>query len=40
MQYIGFRDLQNYTTLKQQMKQMKQIKRFRDLQNYTTLKQP
>ena len=34
----GFRDLQNYTTLKQRSNRMKYTVRFRDLQNYTTLK--
>ena len=34
----GFRDLQNYTTLKQERKQIWVYLSFRDLQNYTTLK--
>ena len=33
-----FRDLQNYTTLKQTMLKADSIIGFRDLQNYTTLK--
>ena len=39
MQYHGFRDLQNYTTLKQPESVAIEPHRFRDLQNYTTLKQ-
>ena len=35
---ISFRDLQNYTTLKQQADTFDSLKGFRDLQNYTTLK--
>ncbi len=35
---ICFRDLQNYTTLKQVEKVVNGLKSFRDLQNYTTLK--
>ena len=43
MEYInivqnGFRDLQNYTTLKRNIKHDAVNHRFRDLQNYTTLK--
>ena len=38
MQYIGFRGLQNYTTLKQQLLQLYSTFCFRGLQNYTTLK--
>ena len=34
----GFRDLQNYTTLKHQLAQQLVKNSFRDLQNYTTLK--
>ena len=34
----GFRDLQNYTTLKQLLNLLLQRLSFRDLQNYTTLK--
>ena len=34
----SFRDLQNYTTLKQQADTFDSLKGFRDLQNYTTLK--
>ena len=34
----GFRDLQNYTTLKQEGIEIRTTRRFRDLQNYTTLK--
>ena len=34
----GFRDLQNYTTLKLEEFLHRDIMRFRDLQNYTTLK--
>ena len=34
----GFRDLQNYTTLKLNMVVLGVLIRFRDLQNYTTLK--
>ena len=34
----GFRDLQNYTTLKPIIQILSTIKSFRDLQNYTTLK--
>ena len=37
--HLGFRDLQNYTTLKQGNKHYRKLRRFRDLQNYTTLKQ-
>ena len=33
-----FRDLQNYTTLKQASSCTERVLRFRDLQNYTTLK--
>ena len=36
--FARFRDLQNYTTLKQNMTILSQQKSFRDLQNYTTLK--
>ena len=35
----SFRDLQNYTTLKQPIYDKPIAIRFRDLQNYTTLKQ-
>ena len=35
---IGFRDLQNYTTLKRMPGVGEQVLCFRDLQNYTTLK--
>ena len=35
---IGFRDLQNYTTLKLMMYNQYHFCCFRDLQNYTTLK--
>ena len=35
---MGFRDLQNYTTLKQYTGLSIPIECFRDLQNYTTLK--
>ena len=35
----GFRDLQNYTTLKQRRQRILDTNSFRDLQNYTTLKQ-
>ena len=34
----GFRDLQNYTTLKLSLMKKAEKTRFRDLQNYTTLK--
>ena len=34
----GFRDLQNYTTLKPNPRTDEYEIRFRDLQNYTTLK--
>ena len=34
----SFRDLQNYTTLKQELIYIHTRIRFRDLQNYTTLK--
>ena len=34
----GFRDLQNYTTLKHELELVIVRLRFRDLQNYTTLK--
>ena len=34
----GFRDLQNYTTLKLPSVRLMHIDCFRDLQNYTTLK--
>ena len=34
-----FRDLQNYTTLKQPTNAIRHSLGFRDLQNYTTLKQ-
>ena len=34
----GFRDLQNYTTLKQRRRERCVWLGFRDLQNYTTLK--
>ena len=37
---LGFRDLQNYTTLKPHYVQSLLQHRFRDLQNYTTLKRP
>ena len=36
---FGFRDLQNYTTLKHARVRALCRQRFRDLQNYTTLKQ-
>ena len=35
----GFRDLQNYTTLKLTERNNTMAQGFRDLQNYTTLKQ-
>ena len=38
MAIIGFRDLQNYTTLKQYISSVISFLGFRDLQNYTTLK--
>ena len=37
---FGFRDLQNYTTLKLTLTYKEQPASFRDLQNYTTLKHP
>ena len=36
--HLGFRDLQNYTTLKQELYYKHSRVSFRDLQNYTTLK--
>ena len=38
IQDMGFRDLQNYTTLKPHQVQAYSLVCFRDLQNYTTLK--
>ena len=38
LSYPSFRDLQNYTTLKQKGGIMPELVGFRDLQNYTTLK--
>ena len=37
-QLQGFRDLQNYTTLKHIRRSCGALEGFRDLQNYTTLK--